>query len=163
MNPINPSFVRSSFFPKFLLVIPAGILLFFLTVGLQAGDRPGWGDNQSQALSKARQDNKLVLMDFTGSDWCGWCMKLDKEVFSTPEFKSYASKNLVLVELDFPRQKYVSPQTKKQNEDLQQQYQVEGYPTIVVLNSAGKQIGQLGYMEGGPKAFIAALEKLPKA
>ena len=163
MQSTSTPVVRTPSLPKFLLLVPAGLLLFFLTVDLQAGYRPGWVDNQQQALAKAKQDKKMVLMDFTGSDWCGWCMKLDKEVFSTPEFKSYAAKNLVLVELDFPRQTYTAPQTKKQNMELQQKYQVEGYPTIIVLDSTGKQVGQLGYMEGGPKAFIAALEKLPKA
>lgn len=163
MQTTSKPVVRTASFPKFLLFVPVGLLLFFLTVNLQAGYRPGWIDNQQQGLTKAKQDKKMVLMDFTGSDWCGWCMKLDKEVFSTSEFKSYAAKNLVLVELDFPRQTYIAPQTKKQNLEMQQKYQVEGYPTIIVLDSTGKQVGQLGYMEGGPKAFIAALEKLPKA
>lgn len=125
--------------------------------------KPGWIENQAAGLQTARSGNKLVLMDFTGSDWCGWCKKLDREVFATPEFQEYARKNLVLVELDFPRQKPMAPETKKQNAELAQQYRVQGYPTIIVLNSAGKKVGELGYMEGGAKAFIAALEKLPKA
>lgn len=129
----------------------------------RAEAKPGWTENQVAGLQTARSGNKLVLMDFTGSDWCGWCKKLDREVFSTPEFQEYARKNLVLVELDFPHQKALAPETKKQNDGLAQQYRIQGFPTIVVLNPAGKKVGELGYMEGGPKAFIAALEKLPKA
>ena len=129
---------------------------------VHAEAKPGWTEDQAKGLQDAKSGNKLVLMDFTGSDWCGWCKKLDREVFSTPEFQDYARKNLVLVELDFPQQKPVSPETRKQNAGLAQRYHIQGFPTIVVLNAAGKQVGELGYMEGGPKAFIAALEKLPK-
>ena len=92
---------------------------------------------------------------------------LDRQVFSKPEFKDYASKNLVLLEIDFPRpggaRWNAQPAAlKKQNEQLAAQYQVFGFPTIVVLNGDGKIVGALGYMEGGPAPFIAELEKLPK-
>ena len=114
------------------------------------------------AQQEAKSQHKLLLMDFTGSDWCGWCIMLDKEIFSKPEFKEYASKNLVLLELDFPRRKEISAATMAQNQRLAMQYQIQGYPTIVVLDSNGKEVAQLGYMRGGPAAFIAELEKLPK-
>src|SRR5436189_5131189 len=103
-----------------------------------------------------------MLLDFTGSYWCGWCILLDREVFSKPQFKEYASKNLVLVELDFPKTKPVSEAIRRQNMRLAQQYQVQGFPTIVVLNGDGQVVGAFGYMQGGPDAFIAALEKLRK-
>jgi protein disulfide-isomerase len=119
-----------------------------------------WLTNYEQARSQARTENKMVLMDFTGSDWCGWCMKLKREVFSTQVFKDYADTNLVLLEVDFPRSKPQTTEQKRANEALQQQYQIEGYPTIIVLNPEGKQVGKLGYQPGGPKPFIAALEKL---
>ena len=121
-----------------------------------------WLTDLPKAQAQAKQDKKLVMLDFTGSDWCGWCIKLNKEVFSTPEFAEYAKKNVVLVEVDFPRAKKQSDEQKKANEALQQKYKIEGYPTIIVLNSEGKQVGQLGYMPGGPKAFIAELDKLKK-
>jgi len=121
-----------------------------------------WMTDLPKAQAQAKTDKKLVMLDFTGSDWCGWCIKLNKEVFSTPEFAEYAKKNLVLVEVDFPRAKKQSTEQKKANEGLQQKYKIEGYPTIIVLNSEGKQVGQLGYMPGGPKAFIAELDKLKK-
>jgi protein disulfide-isomerase len=101
-------------------------------------------------------------MDFTGSDWCGWCIMLDKEVFSRPEFKEYASKNLVLLELDFPRKKQMPPETAAQNEKLLMKYGIQGFPTVVVFDSSGKPLGALGYQAGGPQAFIAVLEKLRK-
>ncbi len=136
------------------------VTALLLSISSLLADKPGWSDDYAKSLKTAKAENKLVLLDFTGSDWCGWCMKLDKEVFSTPEFKAYAEANLALVELDFPRGKPQTAEVKKQNQELQQKYAIEGYPTIIVLNSKGKQIGQLGYMPGGPAAFIAELEKL---
>ncbi len=122
----------------------------------------GWGDNYEKAAAQAKAENKLLLLDFTGSDWCGWCIKLNKEVFSQSEFKEYADKNLVLMEVDFPQTKPQSGTVKAQNARLQAKYKIEGYPTIVVLNPAGKKVGELGYQPGGPKAFIAALDQIKK-
>jgi protein disulfide-isomerase len=122
--------------------------------------KPGWMTNYEQGQQEAKASNKLVLLDFTGSDWCGWCTVLDREIFSQPQFKEYASKNLVLVEVDFPKKKQVSAATREQNERLLMRYQVQGFPTIIVLNSEGKMVAELGYMQGGPDAFIAVLEKL---
>src|SRR5690349_17765328 len=81
-----------------------------------------WLTDLPQAQAKAKTENKLVLIDFTGSDWCGWCIKFNKEVLSTPEFAEYAAKNLVLVELDFPRKKQQPAQLKKANKALQEKY-----------------------------------------
>lgn len=122
----------------------------------------GWSDDYEKALEQAKKENKKVLLDFTGSDWCGWCIKLDKEVFSKPKFKQYAKDNLVLVEVDFPQGKRLPKKTVEQNEKLQQEHGVRGYPTIVVLDPEGKKLGQLGYVEGGPEAFIAKLEEVTK-
>jgi protein disulfide-isomerase len=127
-----------------------------------APSKPGWITSYEQGQQEAKANNKLVLLDFTGSDWCGWCKLLDREVFSKPQFKEYANKNLVLVELDFPKMKPMSETMRAQNTRLARQYQVEGLPTIVVLNGDGKMVGALGYMEGGPDAFIAQLERLRK-
>jgi protein disulfide-isomerase len=119
-----------------------------------------WMTDLGKAQAKAKEENRLVLMDFTGSDWCPWCIKLHKEVFSTPEFTAYAKKNLVAVEIDFPRQKEQSAELKQANRALQAKYGIRGYPTVIVLNSNGKKIGELGYEAGGPKPFIAKLEAL---
>jgi thioredoxin-related protein len=121
-----------------------------------------WLNDYKRAQQEAKTNNKFLLLDFTGSDWCGWCIKLDKEVFSKAEFKDYASKNLVLMEVDFPHAKPQSAELRKQNQELAQEYRVEGFPTIVVLNGDGRPVGTLGYMPGGPSAFIAELEKLRK-
>ena len=89
-------------------------------------------------------------------------IKLNKEVFDTKEFKDYADKNLVLVEVDFPRKKEQSEELKKANQALQKKYKIKGYPTIIVLDGDGKQVGEAGYMKGGPKAFIKKLEEFKK-
>ena len=127
------------------------------------GQAVEWLTDAAAAQAKAKAENKLVLLDFTGSDWCGWCIKLHNEVFSKPEFAEYAKKNLILVEVDFPRKKKLSAEQTKANGALQQKYKIEGYPTIIVLDGEGKQVDRLGYMPGGPKAFIAGLEKLKKS
>jgi protein disulfide-isomerase len=127
-----------------------------------AAAKSGWLTSLDQAQKEAQAKNRLLLMDFTGSDWCGWCIMLDKEVFSKPEFKEYASKNLVLLELDFPRKKQMPAEITAQNERLLMKYGIQGFPTVVVFDSSGKPLGALGYQAGGPQAFIAQLEKLRK-
>lgn len=128
---------------------------------LQAGAAElQWMTDLPKAQEKAKTEKKLVLMDFTGSDWCPWCVKLNKEIFSQAEFVEYAQKNLVPVEIDFPRKKEQSAELKAANQKLQQQYKIEGYPTVIVLDANGKKVGELGYMQGGPKAFIAELDKI---
>jgi len=119
-----------------------------------------WLTDLPKAQTQAKSEKKLVMLDFTGSDWCGWCIKLHNEVFSKPEFAEYAKKNLVLVEVDFPQKKQQTEQLKKANQALQEKYKIEGYPTIIVLDGSGKKVGELGYQPGGPKAFIAELDKL---
>ena len=129
---------------------------------LQAGAAElQWNTDLAKAQEQAKKENKLVMLDFTGSDWCGWCIKLNKDVFSTQEFADYAKKNLVLVEVDFPRHKELAANQKKANQALQEKYKIEGYPTIIVLNPAGKKLGDLGYMNS-PKPFIKKLDDLKK-
>ena len=144
---------------KRLLLV--GTIVFLLTTFGRA--EANWLTNYDEAKTKAKSDNKFLLLDFTGSDWCGWCKRLNAEVFSKPQFQDYAAKNLVLVELDFPKAKPQTEEVKKQNMQLASQYRIEGFPTIVVLNADGQKIGELGYMEGGAEAFIAAIEKLRKS
>jgi protein disulfide-isomerase len=124
--------------------------------------KTGWITSYEQGQQEAKANNKLVLIDFTGSDWCGWCKLLDREVFSKPEFKEYASKNLVLVEVDFPKMKVLPDAARTQNIRLAQRFQIQGFPTIIVLNSDGQIVGELGYVKGGPTAFIEVLEKMRK-
>jgi protein disulfide-isomerase len=148
----------------------AAVAALFLALPARADTT--WLTDFKQAQEQAKTDNRLILLDFTGSDWCGWCIKLNREVFSKPEFKDYATKNLVLMEVDFPRAKQIATTVKAQNEELAQKYGVQGFPTIVVLNSEGKKIGELSYdagippgsqrAEATPDAFIASVEKLRK-
>ena len=138
------------------------LLTCFAVAQLHAAELP-WTTDLPKAQAQAKTEKKLVMLDFTGSDWCGWCIKLNKEVFNTPEFIEYAKKNIVPVEIDFPNKKKQSDELKKANSALQKKYDIKGYPTIIVLNGDGKKVGELGYMKGGPKAFIAELEKLKKS
>jgi len=134
-----------------------------LLPALFARAESGWLDDYKKAQQEAKASNKFLLLDFTGSDWCGLCKKFDKEILSQSEFQDYARENLVLVELDFPRAKPQSPELRKQNQELADQYQVQGFPTIVVLNGDGQKLWQYdGYFPDGPAAFIAQLEKLRK-
>jgi thioredoxin-related protein len=126
------------------------------------GEELQWMTDLPKAQEKAKTEKKLVMLDFTGSDWCGWCIRLNREVFSKPEFAEYAKKNLVLVEVDFPVKKQLPEQLKKDNAKLSKKYDIKGYPTIIVLNSEGQKVGELGYQAGGPKPFIEELEKLKK-
>jgi thioredoxin-related protein len=113
----------------------------------------------SAALNQARSENKMVLLDFTGSDWCGWCKKFDKDVLSTDKFAGYAKSKLVLVTLDFPSHIKQDAALKQANQELKKRFGVNGFPTFVLLNSADKELGrQVGYLKGGPDAFIAKLD-----
>ena len=140
---------------KFLIAALAAVMM--TSAGI-AGE--GWLTDYDKALEQAKKEDKKLLIDFTGSDWCGWCIRLDKEVFSKDEFKKYAADNLILLEIDFPNKKKQPAELKKANEALAKKYGIRGFPTIVVLDGKEKKLGQLGYMEGGPTAFINALKKL---
>ncbi|HTO03832.1 MAG TPA: thioredoxin family protein [Opitutus sp.] len=116
-----------------------------------------WTTNYDDALKQAKEENRHVFVFFTGSDWCGWCHRLRDEVLATPEFQTYAREKLILVELDFPRKKSQPAQLKEQNSKLAGKFGIRGYPTVVILNSRGKQIDSLGYQPGGPGPFIERL------
>ncbi|MBI5773069.1 MAG: thioredoxin family protein [Verrucomicrobia bacterium] len=153
---INSGFARPTRMKKIMFILLVGFAALAVAAEAQ------WLTDLPKAQAQAKAEKKLVLMDFTGSDWCSWCITLKKEIFDTKEFADYADKNLVLVEVDFPQRKKQSDAQKKANEALSDKYKIDGYPTVVVLDSAGKEVGRLGYDEGGPKPFIALLEKLKK-
>jgi len=141
-------------------------LLFVLCAGLMACAFTAraelkWGTDLNTALAQAKKDKKLVMINFTGSDWCIWCKRLQKDVFSTKEFDDYAKDNLVLVEADFPRTKKIDSKQQKANEALMTKYNVQGFPTLVVLNGDGKKVGELGY-EKTPQLFISKLQDAKK-
>src|SRR2546421_8612005 len=121
-----------------------------------------WLADLEAAQQKAKADNKLVLLDFTGSDWCGWCIKLKREVFDTSDFAQFAAAKLVLVEVDFPRHKTMAHLHQQANARLAKAYHVTSYPTLVILNPNGQEIGRMSYVAGGPSRFIAELERVAK-
>jgi protein disulfide-isomerase len=142
-----------------LFVIAASVFLS----GQFARAESGWLNDYKKAQQEAKSTNKVLLLNFTGSDWCGWCVKFDRDVLSKPQFKDYARDNLVLVELDFPRAKAQNAELRKQNRELAQQYEVVGFPTIIVVNSDGQKLWEFdGYFPGGPEAFVQQLQKLRK-
>jgi thioredoxin-related protein len=123
-----------------------------------AAVQQAWSTDLAAAKARAKAEQKVVLANFTGSDWCGWCMRLQAEVFHTPEFLAWVQQHAVLLEVDFPRGKRLPAELKRQNERLQQELGVDGYPTIVFLDGDGKELGRIGYVEGGPKAWLASAE-----
>ena len=133
-----------------------------LAGSLMAADS-SWLTSVPDAKAQAKKENKLVLLDFTGSDWCGWCKKFDKDVLSTDKFTGYAKSKLVLVAVDFPSHIKQDATLKRANQELRKRFDVNGFPTFVLLNSAGKELGrQVGYLKGGPDAFIAELDGFSK-
>ena len=138
--------------------------LFTLFTGLallsaSAAD-DGWLTDFAKAQAKAKAEKKLVLLDFTGSDWCPPCKALHKNVLTSAEFEKYAKENLVLVEVDFPQHKSQPDALKKANAELAKKYGIEGYPTIIVLNAEGKQVfKEVGYGGTDAKTYLAKLEK----
>lgn len=138
-----------------------GTVLALLTLALSGTtlSAANWITDLNAAKEQAARENKAVLVNFTGSDWCGWCIKLKKEVFSQPEFDSYALKNLVLVEIDFPKRKALPKELQRANAALADKMKIGGYPTLVYLNSKGVEIGRGGYQPGGPRPFVKAIAK----
>jgi len=133
-------------------------LLAALAVWAVQAAEPKWHTDLAKAKEKARAANKHILINFTGSDWCGFCIKLQKEVFSKPEFAEYAQKHLVLVEIDFPRNKEQPETLKTANRKLQKEYKVSGFPTLLLLDSQGKKVGQMvGYGGGGLDSVLSKL------
>ena len=128
-----------------------------------------WERDVNKALEISQKSKKPLLMFFTGSDWCGWCIRLQKEVLKTPEFATWAKDNVVLVELDFPRKNMMSPEIQNQNNQLQQLFEVRGYPTVWIVNAEIKdgktnfqKLGTTGYVAGGPEAWLAVANGILK-
>jgi protein disulfide-isomerase len=133
--------------------------LLFLVVACgdnktQTSDDLNWTTDLGKAIKTAKAEHKAVLVNFTGSDWCKWCFKLSDEVFSQDEFKEYADENLILVKVDFPQSIQQSNETKAYNQSLAQKFGVQGFPTIIIINSQGKQVAKTGYQAGGPLNYI---------
>lgn len=134
--------------------------LMFVWAAVSLGGEPGWLDNFEKAKIQAAKQQVPILVNFSGSDWCGWCKRLDKEVFSEEAFKKYAKENLVLFVADFPRYKSLPDEISKQNKYLANEYGIQGFPTILLVDQDGKLIARTGYRPGGPKDYIQHLKGL---
>ncbi len=119
-----------------------------------------WLTDFSLAKLTAEEAERPILINFTGSDWCGWCIKLSNEVFSQPAFLDYAKDNLVLLKLDFPRKKQLPEAERKANELLATEYGIQGFPTIVLVDNTGREIARTGYQAGGAEAYVKHLGEL---
>ena len=136
------------------------------TPTVYASAKAGWLVDLDEAYAVSVKEKKPILANFTGSDWCGWCKRLDADVFTKPEFKEWAAKNVVLLELDFPRRFQIPEKNRYQNAAMQQALGITGYPTIWLLNltkdPATNQyridgLGKTGYTPT-PGQFISVLE-----
>jgi protein disulfide-isomerase len=139
------------------------LILGSITTGAQ---ELKWETNLEQASQIAIKTKKPLLLFFTGSDWCGWCIRLQNEVLKKPEFAAWAKENVVLVELDFPRRTPQLPEIQKQNMELQQIFEVRGYPTIWLANPTKKdgktnleKLGSTGYVAGGPAKWLETVNQ----
>jgi len=122
----------------------------------------GWLTDFAKAKKQAAEQNKLILADFSGSDWCGWCIRLDREVFSQEAFRKFAADKLVLFLADFPRAKEQPDAVKTQNKRLASEYQIRGFPTVLLLDSEGQVKARTGYQRGGAEAYVQHLQELMK-
>jgi protein disulfide-isomerase len=142
---------------RFLITVAS--LVAFSAASMAA--ESGWLTDYEAAKKQAKEQNKPILINFTGTDWCGWCIRIEKEVFSKDEFKAYAKENLVLMEVDFPEKKKQTDEVKAQNKKLDKEFKIEGYPTIFLIDAEGEKLSEdIGYREGGAQAYVDHLEEL---
>jgi thioredoxin-related protein len=124
-----------------------------------------WSTNIDEAKAQATAENKTIVLVFSGSDWCAPCIKLDKNVWQSEEFKAFAAEKLVLLRADFPKKKAnVLPEAlQNSNKTLAEKYNQEGYfPLVVVLNAQGKVIAKKGYENQNAAKYVAELQALIK-
>ena len=123
----------------------------------------GFTDNLDEALAKAKAEGKLIYACFSGSDWCYWCKKLEKEVLSDPLFVAGVMDDYVLVFIDSPENKaLLSDRAKVENEKLTKRYGIRGFPTALILDGNGKKIGKTGYRQGGAAEYVKHLKSFRK-
>jgi len=135
------------------------MILLPIAMTAAAGDEK-WLSDFDQARKLAAENNRPILADFSGSDWCGWCIRLEREVFSQGDFKSFAKDNLVLFLADFPMRKSLDDGLKRQNEKLAEAYGIQGFPTVLLLDADGKVLARTGYRPGGAASYIEHLKSL---
>ncbi len=150
---------------KFAVVLIVTIVSFSVACGQdeavnkEKNSPINWLINLEEAQEIAETENKHVFIHFTGSDWCGWCMKLKDEIYSKQPFIDYVSENLVMVKIDFPKKIKQSEEIKQYNRSLAQKYQIRGFPTVLLLNPNGEIIGKTGYQRGGSEKYVEHLKE----
>lgn len=144
---------------------------FSQTTATASTQKVAWMTNMSEAIQKSKETGKPIMLFFTGSDWCGWCKRLQNEVFFTKDFISWVEANVIPVEVDFPRTVAQEQSLKEQNAFLQQLFKISGYPTVVFVNAGDPdasnninltELGRTGYMAGGPSTWIANAKTIIK-
>lgn len=128
----------------------------------RAEERP-WMTDLDAAIQRASAEKKDLLLNFTGSDWCVWCMKLKREVFDDEEFRSEGSKGFVWVEIDFPQNRAsMGVEAQKKNQEWLEKFGVEGFPTIILADHKGRPYARTGYRPGGAKKYLEHLAEFGK-
>ena len=137
------------------------IFVFFIGLVSTQAQELKWHTDVKEAMAIGNKEKKPLLLFFTGSDWCGWCIRLQKEVLKTPEFTKWAKDKVILVELDYPRSVPQSDELKMQNKGMEQAFQIQGYPTVWFATAEIKDgkpsfggLGKTGYVPGGPVAWL---------
>jgi thioredoxin-related protein len=140
------------------------IAAWFAAIAMACAATEGWTSDWQAAKDRSKTEGKPILLYMTGSDWCGWCKKLEKEVISQPAFMDFAKQHFVLMEADYPRKKEQPPELKKQNAALEKTYLAGGYPTMWVLDAGGNKLSKdLGEIKGGVDGYITKLKEfIPK-
>lgn len=146
-----------------LMMFMSAVLAGAFVVQAKTSTPEGWIDDYDLALKRAAEENKYIVADFSGSDWCGWCKKLDREVFDTEVFRKGASDKYVLLMIDSPSdKKLLSEKAAKQNPGLVDKYGIRGFPTVLILDAKGEKVAKLGYQKGGPENYLKLLESSVK-
>lgn len=144
------------------ILFPIAVLLA-ATSGAHAG-KDGWLTNYDEALTQAKEENKIVLVEFHGSDWCPPCIKLNDEVLSTKAFKKVAKDDLVLLNVDFPRKTKLSEEQREHNQALAEKFGLRGVPMVLLLNHEGEVLDKMvGFPRGGLDGFLSFVKDKTKA
>jgi thioredoxin-related protein len=146
------------------------LFISFSAITVKAQEDMTWHTDMAKASELSMKEKKPLMLFFTGSDWCGWCIRLQKEVFKKEEFIKWAKQNVILVELDFPKKTAQEEALKQQNYQMQQIFQVKGYPTVWLVNpektAEGKinlsALGSTGYVAGGPEKWLEGVNSIIK-
>lgn len=148
-----------------ILLMLSGVLVLLQAEGLIKEETVNvlvWSEDYEESVNLAQEKELHVFMYFTGSDWCSWCFRLNDEVLVQRDFIRYANENLVMLKLDFPRNIEQPQQQMIKNRQLMEKYNVRGFPTVVILNSEGKEVARTGYQEGGSESYIKHLRAFTK-